>query len=272
MKINKTQLRKVIRKSIKNLLKESDTLGYDQELQPGWYVCIEGNYGDVSVWVTDDLNEVREVLDSSESDVMGPYNTEMEANEILDQETEKYGETNGFHSLDNKLTESKLRKIIKESIIQVLKESNPTKLTQSFKSKEDMTDYRDMYDPESESEEIGPYMPYRHTVCDDGYDYCGDDIHNDYADVYNRSLKKKLATKGGQMSDDWDRFAKNGYKRKLDDFSSKEMLHHLQRLRNNEWPEEVLRSSDRMKKKWVDGSRSIDDIEDHWDYMNDKSL
>jgi hypothetical protein len=83
MKINKTQLRKVIRESIKNVLKESDTLSYDQELQPGWYVCIEGNYGDVSVWVTDDLNEVREVLDSSESNIMGPYNTEMEANELL---------------------------------------------------------------------------------------------------------------------------------------------------------------------------------------------
>lgn len=122
MKINKTQLRKVIRESIKNVLKESDTLSYDQELQPGWYVCIEGNYGDVSVWVTDDLNEVREVLDSSESNIIGPYNTEMEANEIADQETEKYGETNGFYRSGNKLTESQLRKIIKESVKNVLKE------------------------------------------------------------------------------------------------------------------------------------------------------
>ena len=60
-----------------------------------------------------------------------------------------------------KINETQLRKIIKESIVQVLKESNPTKLTQSFKSKEDMTDYRDMYDPESEEyEENGPHMPY----------------------------------------------------------------------------------------------------------------
>lgn len=123
MKINKTQLRKVIRESINNVLKESDTLSYDQELQPGWYVCIEGNYGDVSVWVTDDLNEVREVLDSSESNIMGPYNTEMEANEIANQETEKYGETNGFYRSGNKLTESQLTKIIQKSVKKILKEN-----------------------------------------------------------------------------------------------------------------------------------------------------
>lgn len=126
MKINKTQLRKVIRESIKNVLKESDTLSYDQELQPGWYVCIEGNYGDVSVWVTDDLNEVMEVSDSSESNVLGPYNTEMEADEIADQEAQKYAETNGFYRSDNKLTESQLKKIIKESIQNVLEEGGYT--------------------------------------------------------------------------------------------------------------------------------------------------
>ena len=121
--LKESKLSKIIKENIKNVLKETDTLSYDQELQPGWYVCIEGNYGDVSVWVTDDLNEVMEVLDSSESNVMGPYNTEIEANEVADQETEKYGETNGFYRSDNKLTESKLRKIIKESVKKILREN-----------------------------------------------------------------------------------------------------------------------------------------------------
>ena len=94
-----------------------------------------------------------------------------------------------------KLTESQLRKVIKESVIKLLIESNPIKLQNSFKSKEDMTNYRDNYSPNSENN--GPFIPYRHTVCDDGYDYCGDDINNEDARDYNNILAKRLATKGG---------------------------------------------------------------------------
>lgn len=167
-----------------------------------------------------------------------------------------------------KINETQLRKIIKESIVQVLKESNPTKLTQSFKSKEDMTDYRDMYDPKSEDyEENGPYMPYSYTVCDDGYDYCGDDIYNDMADEHNRSLKKKLATKGGQMSDDWGRFAPKEYDKKRKD---KELEIGFKKIKKrNEYPEDTLRSSSTIKNKWVNGRRSNGDLEDHWDFWHD---
>ena len=174
-----------------------------------------------------------------------------------------------YKSNVTKINESQLRNIIKESIIQVLKESKPTKLTQSFKSKEDMTDYRDMYDPESEDyEENGPYMPYSYTVCDDGYDYCGDDIYNDMADEHNRSLKKKLATKGGQMSDDWSRFAPKEYDKKRKD---NELEMGFEKIKKrNEYPEDTLRSSSTIKNKWVNGRRSDGDIEDHWDFMSNK--
>ena len=103
-----------------------------------------------------------------------------------------------------RLTESELKRIINESVKKILRESSgKPKFQDSFKSKEDMTQYRDLYDPRGEDE--GPYMRYHSTTFDDmDYDYCGDDMYNDEASDYNGSLKKRLATKGGQMSYDWD--------------------------------------------------------------------
>lgn len=119
-----------------------------------------------------------------------------------------------------RLNESQLKKLIAESVKRVLSEK---KLENSFKSKEDMTRYRDMYSPYSDTHIIdtdgeyydsetdgggkwgsGPYMNYVSHDFADGYDYCGDDDYNEYASDYNDRLYKRLATKGGQMSYDWD--------------------------------------------------------------------
>lgn len=122
------------------------------------------------------------------------------------------------------ITESQLRAIVAESVKRVLFESKgKDKLKNSFKSKEDMTQYRDLYEPNASNAIIdtdnslydteytdngtlgsGPYMNYRHHTFADDYDYCGDDDYNDYASDYNHALRKRLATKGGQMSYDWD--------------------------------------------------------------------
>ena len=129
-----------------------------------------------------------------------------------------------------RINESELRHMIMESIKRVLNESKPHKLQNSFKSKEDMTQIRDKYAPEKHTSIYdtdntyydgdvkskgewgsGPYADYKETCFGDGYDYCGDDDHNDMAGEYNSALHKKLATKGGQMADDWERFAGQPY-------------------------------------------------------------
>ena len=105
VKINESQLRSVIAKSIKKMLNESNSIennsygedawdeeegdwvaqdnsrpakpvDYGQELQPGFYVCEVGNYGDVQVSTTENLKEVEEALSASESAVFGPYSEE----------------------------------------------------------------------------------------------------------------------------------------------------------------------------------------------------
>jgi hypothetical protein len=105
-----------------------------------------------------------------------------------------------------RLSESKLRNIITESIKKVLSESNgKKKLENSFKSKEDMTRYRDMYTSDDAYDESNsPYLAHSYRNFDNGYDYCGDDEYNDYVSDYNRNFSKRLATKGGQMSFDWE--------------------------------------------------------------------
>ena len=138
-----------------------------------------------------------------------------------------------------RLTESDLHRIVEESVNRLLKESaGKKKLQNSFKSKEDMTKYRDMYQPGSTRSYVdysgdvydtegfdyedgdwgsGPYMDYSYHVFDDGYDYCGDDEYNSQVGNYNNKLSKRLATKGGQMSYDWEhRFDNDKYRNTLD--------------------------------------------------------
>ena len=116
-----------------------------------------------------------------------------------------------------RLNESQLRQMIAESVKRVLSEK---KLENSFKSKEDMTRYRDMYEPSIRAatlDDEGRYDPFGIETIERGawgsgpyknhiatYDGEGDEEYNEYVDNYNDKLSKRLATKGGQMSYDWD--------------------------------------------------------------------
>lgn len=105
------------------------------------------------------------------------------------------------------ITESQLRQIVKESIRKVLREAKKDKI---FKSKEDATYWSDLHDPDKrrwDDENFGdtdPFKDYVYHCFADGYDYCGDDYNNELAGEYNRRLRKRLATKGGQMSFDYE--------------------------------------------------------------------
>lgn len=166
-----------------------------------------------------------------------------------------------------KLTESELKRVITESVKKILRESDDKKkLQNSFKSKEDMTQYRDLYDPRGEDE--GPYMRYHSTTFDDmDYDYCGDDMYNDEASDYNARLKKRLATKGGQMSYDWDTefgreasMAKNARQRLEADADEA----YLRRMRDDEIGKHHMNA-------WVNGELDTDDLDRYglgWDIID----
>lgn len=186
-----------------------------------------------------------------------------------------------------RLTESDLHRIVKESVNRILTEANKSgKLKNSFKSKEDMTKYRDMYSPSThtsiydtdntfyDSEDSGegawgsgPYMPYKETRFGDGYDYCGDDDYNDYASDYNQALRKKLTTKGGQMSDDWESQLPN--KRALE--HQKELANdyyaYRQKLRRDA-EERRNRQGKTARRRWINGA-SLSDMEELGDIHRD---
>jgi hypothetical protein len=99
IKINESQLRKMVSKIIKESLEE---LGYKNswdEFEEGWYVCCVGNYGDVEVWVTDDIDDARNASMASEGSVDGPYASYEEADYAADQEVED-GLDSGYHRVD----------------------------------------------------------------------------------------------------------------------------------------------------------------------------
>lgn len=165
-----------------------------------------------------------------------------------------------------RLTESQFNRLIAESVKKALHEK---KLENSFKSKEDMTRYRDMYSPDSTTHIIdtdgeyydsetdgggkwgnGPFMPYTHHEFADGYDYCGDDDYNDYAYNYNNRLYKRLATKGGQMSHDWEQQQR---KNEIDLDYSKLDAEFGRKYRDLDkyYSPKELEYADREKKAWV---------------------
>ena len=165
-----------------------------------------------------------------------------------------------------RLTESQLKQIVAESVMRILKEK---KLEKSFKSKEDMTRYRDMYSPDSTTHIIdtdgsyydsetdgggewgnGPFMPYRHHDFADGYDYCGDDDYNEYASDYNDRLSKRLATKGGQMSHDWDEQQRKN-ERDLDYSKFEAEYGRKYRDLDKHYSPREMEYADREKKAWV---------------------
>ena len=168
IKINESTLRKIVKENLKRALREGEDwdwdqpvqwikprpstkhVDYNQELRPGFYVCEEGNAGDVRVWTTNNLEEVKQVLSASESAVFGPY-TKMRAfdfavNEVNDNKgfdfddewvyrefndpadieyyytNEKWDEKDARRMQGNSLKESRLRKIVAESVKKVLKE------------------------------------------------------------------------------------------------------------------------------------------------------
>lgn len=171
-----------------------------------------------------------------------------------------------------RINEGQLRRMIAESVKRVL---NEKKLENSFKSKEDMTRYRDMYAPYNDTNIIdtddsiydtktdgggewgsGPYMNYRSNDFGSGYDYTGDERYNEYAYDYNDRLRKRLATKGGQMSYDWDKERK----RDENDFENAEIkMGRLAKKRDSDknWRPGQLRTAEKLKKDWLNGD--IDD-------------
>lgn len=87
------------REFVSGIIKESlENLGFKSD-SDAWFVCCVGNYGDVEVWVTDDMAEVREASMTSEGSVMGPYSSYEEADYAADIEV-KDGQENGFHRID----------------------------------------------------------------------------------------------------------------------------------------------------------------------------
>lgn len=156
------------------------------------------------------------------------------------------------------ISEAQLRTIVKECVKKVLKEY---KTNSTFKSKEDATYWRDLYQPDDPYGEDGPYLSHSRTVFDDGdYDYCGDDMHNEYVDDYNRRLKKQLATKGGQMSYDYaGRSREAATKRDIDRQHAALDRWFDQRKKNNDW---VDRQGKNLMRGWVNGKlKDADDME-----------
>lgn len=158
-----------------------------------------------------------------------------------------------------RLTESDLQNIIKETLNHVLKESN-NRLSKSFKSKEDMTQYRDLYSP---NDDEGPYLNNRYTACDDGYDYCGDDDYNEYVNNYNRGLKHRLSTKGGQMSYDWEQEFPSDSQLSYRDRKNQMEKDILRKNRKDstEWSNYDLKLGKRDMERWLDGKYNNDDLE-----------
>ena len=167
-----------------------------------------------------------------------------------------------------------INRIVNSAIKSLYESKGKKKLEKSFKSKEDMTQYRDQYAPNASDMTIdtdgdiydteysdngllgsGPYMDYRHHTFADGYDYCGDDDYNDYAGEYNDALYKRLATKGGQMSYDWEHGSPEARNEKeiqrqhdkLEADADERFLHDL----------DFEEFNDYMRNRWVNGE--IDD-------------
>ena len=177
-----------------------------------------------------------------------------------------------------RLTESVLRKIVRESVERMLKESKgKQKLQNSFKSKEDMTQYRDMYAPGSETTYVddygstydddydygygdwgsGPYKCSHYHEFDDDYDYCGDDDYNAEVSRYNDALYKRLATKGGQMSYDWDDM-KHEYEEDIE--NQKRNLNNLKKVYDQIYQGKgKYNDIDYWKNIWLKGKPEDDD-------------
>ena len=155
-----------------------------------------------------------------------------------------------------RLTENELKSIVRKIIL----ESN--KLTNSFKSKEDATEYRDMYSPDDPDKDSGPFHPYSHTTMDDGYDYCGDDMYNDDAREANRGLSHRLSTKGGQMSYDMDKLNARDNMIRTKHHKDAEAAHNRRTDANRKYQAWADRLGNKARRKYTDPNTSLDDFQD----------
>ena len=162
-----------------------------------------------------------------------------------------------------RLNERQLRQMIAESVKRVLSEK---KLENSFKSKEDMTRYRDMYEPSIRTatlDDEGRYDPFGIETIERGawgrgpyknhigtYDGEGDEEYNEYVDKYNDKLRKRLATKGGQMSYDWDEQQR---KNQEDIEQAKVNMNRKERVRDFDkyWSPKDISNADLSKTMWT---------------------
>ena len=122
-----------------------------------------------------------------------------------------------------------------------------------------MTQYRDLYSP---NDDEGPYLNNRYTTCDDGYDYCGDDDYNEYVDNYNRGLKHRLSTKGGQMSYDWEQEFPSDFQLSYRDRKNqmeKDTQINKRKL-EKEWTPNELKRGNKDMKRWINGTYDTDDL------------
>jgi hypothetical protein len=183
-----------------------------------------------------------------------------------------------------------LRGIISESVKQVLGQiqEKTNKFPLTWKSKEDMTRYRDTLYPHNWDAAPGrvyvddkghvcyydgdynepsysypnkghiqgdltdePFTPIEYHCFDDGYDYCGDDDYNQAMADRNYSNRHQLATKGGQMAYDWD-IIKHRYpqvtKHDKDDMDKRNSLRNF---KTNGWSKYQLRATENMKNDWI---------------------
>ena len=175
-----------------------------------------------------------------------------------------------------RLTESDLHRVIEESVKQVIYES--------FDSNEDMTQYRDLYKPGKRHFNVdvdgsmsygglendgelgnGPFVNQVEYDFEDGYDYSGTDMYNDEASEYNDELYNRLATKGGQMSHDWEEV--NPDYTNIDN-KQKSALDVIRRSRKFQ-DDKYSQVGERHRNNWVKGNYDEEDLEDMWSAAKD---
>lgn len=161
-----------------------------------------------------------------------------------------------------KLTESELKKVIKEATMRVLRETAldydvdnfSGRFTKGEPSEDDLA--------LADSAAIGDYLdnPFNPPNSFDDEDWIdGDmDMEKDYS--WDRFDNKSIS----RGVDDFYSVSKDGVPRDIDRAINR-------RNRDNDWSERELRNRNRMMDRWVQGKRSPEDIGDSWDDIHNES-
>ena len=155
-----------------------------------------------------------------------------------------------------KLTESELKRVIKEATMRVLRETALDYDVDNFSGRWTKGEPSDEDLALSNSVANGEYLddPFNSPNSFDDEDWIdGDkDMENDYSwDLFDR---KPIA----QGIDDYYSVNKGAVPREVGNAIDR-------RNRKNDWSGRELRNRDRMMNRWVQGERSLEDIEDAWE-------